>query len=228
MATGQVGFKDNKMVKRVYVQQRENAIINRLNKTREEKHPDLRAEKAEREKDIRRRERMAAQDKVCGAPSVSSTTLYRERDADGYAICRSSKTGRKWKSMRSRSGRRTICTTICIRKTTWRCPAIRIVMRTSWTTSCRQLGGQPSPESRQVGGRCLNENDRVDRSQVNDSAAARLSASLPVSLNVNQGRRPLLISIEVDCRRRRGRLSHTMSTDVLDRCLVTRGEQQWQ
>ncbi|KAI7721462.1 hypothetical protein KC322_g1626, partial [Hortaea werneckii] len=36
MATGQVGFKDNKMVKRVYVQQRENAIINRLNKTREE------------------------------------------------------------------------------------------------------------------------------------------------------------------------------------------------
>ncbi|KAI6843178.1 DUF814-domain-containing protein [Hortaea werneckii] len=63
MATGQVGFKDNKMVKRVYVQQRENAIINRLNKTREEKHPDFRAEKAEREKDIRRRERMAAQDK---------------------------------------------------------------------------------------------------------------------------------------------------------------------
>lgn len=164
MATGQVGFKDNKMVRRVYVQQRENAIINRLNKTREEKHPDLRAEKAEREKDIRRRERIAAQDKVCGATCVSSTILHRERDTDGYATCRSSKTGRKQKNMRSRSGRRNICTTICIRKTTWRCPAIRIAMLTSWTTSCRQLGGQQSSESRQIGDRRLKENKRVDSS----------------------------------------------------------------
>ena len=64
MATGQVGFKDNKMVKRVYVPQRENAVVNRLNKTRVERHPDLREEKAEREKEVRRRERIAAQEKV--------------------------------------------------------------------------------------------------------------------------------------------------------------------
>ena len=36
MATGQVGFKDNKKVKRVYVSARENAIVNRLNKTKVE------------------------------------------------------------------------------------------------------------------------------------------------------------------------------------------------
>ncbi|KAF2764617.1 DUF814-domain-containing protein [Teratosphaeria nubilosa] len=63
MATGQVGFKDNKMVRRVYVEKRENAIVNRLNKTRVEKHPDLRQEKAEREREIRKRERIAQQEK---------------------------------------------------------------------------------------------------------------------------------------------------------------------
>ncbi|KAF2717693.1 DUF814-domain-containing protein [Polychaeton citri CBS 116435] len=63
MATGQVGFKDNKLVKRVYVEKRENAIVNRLNKTKVEKHPDLRAEKADREKELRKRERIQAQDK---------------------------------------------------------------------------------------------------------------------------------------------------------------------
>ncbi|GAB7361121.1 hypothetical protein MBLNU230_g1156t1 [Neophaeotheca triangularis] len=63
MATGQVSFKDNKKVKRVYVQTRENPIVNRLNKTKVEKHPDLREEKAERERELRRRERIATQDK---------------------------------------------------------------------------------------------------------------------------------------------------------------------
>lgn len=64
MATGQVGFHDNKMVRRVYVEKRENAIVNRLNKTKVEKFPDLRQEKADREKDLRRTERIAAQAKV--------------------------------------------------------------------------------------------------------------------------------------------------------------------
>ncbi|KAK1034586.1 Coiled-coil domain-containing protein 25 [Friedmanniomyces endolithicus] len=63
MATGQVGFKDQKMVRRVYVEQRENAIVNRLNKTKVEKYPDLRQEKADREKEERRKERISAQEK---------------------------------------------------------------------------------------------------------------------------------------------------------------------
>lgn len=64
MATGQVGFKDQKLVKRVYVEKRENPIVNRLNKTKVEKHPDLRQEKADRERELRKIERIAAQDKV--------------------------------------------------------------------------------------------------------------------------------------------------------------------
>ncbi|KAK1808318.1 hypothetical protein LTR12_017333 [Friedmanniomyces endolithicus] len=63
MATGQVGFKDQKMVRRVYVEKRENAIVNRLNKTKVEKYPDLRQEKADREKEERRKERISAQEK---------------------------------------------------------------------------------------------------------------------------------------------------------------------
>lgn len=47
MATGQVSFHNQKMVKKVLVQERENVIINRLNKTRVEKFPDLKAEKEE-------------------------------------------------------------------------------------------------------------------------------------------------------------------------------------
>lgn len=64
MATGQVGFKDQKMVRRVYVQKRENTIVNRLNKTKVEKYPDLRQEKADKERELRKKERIAQQDKV--------------------------------------------------------------------------------------------------------------------------------------------------------------------
>ncbi|KAJ5086305.1 coiled-coil domain-containing protein 25 [Penicillium alfredii] len=47
MATGQVTFHNHKLVRKVFVPQRENPIVNRLNKTRVEKFPDLRAEKEE-------------------------------------------------------------------------------------------------------------------------------------------------------------------------------------
>lgn len=64
MATGQVSFFDQKKVKRVYVEKRENAIVNRLNKTKVEKFPDLRQEKADREAELRKRERILQQEKV--------------------------------------------------------------------------------------------------------------------------------------------------------------------
>lgn len=64
MATGQVGFKDQKLVKKVRVEKRENAIVNRLNKTKVEKYPDLRSERAERDREERKKERIAAQGKV--------------------------------------------------------------------------------------------------------------------------------------------------------------------
>ena len=44
MATGQVSFHKEKLVKKVYVKTRENAVINRLNKTKKEMFPDLEAE----------------------------------------------------------------------------------------------------------------------------------------------------------------------------------------
>lgn len=59
MATGQVSFHDQKMVKKIHVPVRENAIVNRLNKTRVEKFPDLRAEKEADLKEKRKVERLA-------------------------------------------------------------------------------------------------------------------------------------------------------------------------
>ncbi|EPE08757.1 coiled-coil domain-containing protein 25 [Ophiostoma piceae UAMH 11346] len=59
MAVGQVSFKDNKKVKRILVPQRENVIVNRLNKTKVEKHPDLRQEKEDRQKELRKRDQSA-------------------------------------------------------------------------------------------------------------------------------------------------------------------------
>lgn len=57
MQTGQVSFHNPKLVRKVFVQERENAIINRLNKTRVAKSPDLRAEKEEFLKKKQREER---------------------------------------------------------------------------------------------------------------------------------------------------------------------------
>ncbi|KAJ1937696.1 hypothetical protein EC988_007815, partial [Linderina pennispora] len=54
MATGQVSFHNPRQVKRVHVKQRENAIVNRLNKTKREEHPDLRQQRADRDKDEKR------------------------------------------------------------------------------------------------------------------------------------------------------------------------------
>jgi hypothetical protein len=64
MATGQIGFHRQKEVKKVHVEKRINEIINRLNKTKLEKFPDLAAEKAEFEKEERRKEKAALQEKV--------------------------------------------------------------------------------------------------------------------------------------------------------------------
>ena len=64
MATGQVGFHDNKKVKRVYVQKRENVIVNRLNKTKVEKYPDLRQERQDRDRELRKKDQKARQERV--------------------------------------------------------------------------------------------------------------------------------------------------------------------
>ncbi|KAI2611017.1 DUF814-domain-containing protein [Hypoxylon fragiforme] len=61
MAVGQVSFKDHRKVKKVLVPQRENAIINRLNKTKIEKQPDLQQEREDRRRELRKRDQAAQQ-----------------------------------------------------------------------------------------------------------------------------------------------------------------------
>lgn len=51
MEVGQVGFHNQKEVKKIRVAKRENFVINRLNKTkREVKNPDLKGEREQRDK----------------------------------------------------------------------------------------------------------------------------------------------------------------------------------
>jgi hypothetical protein len=64
MEVGQVGFKDPRKVKRVLVPQRENPIVNRLNKTKVEKKPDFKQERDDRLKELRRRDQAAFQARV--------------------------------------------------------------------------------------------------------------------------------------------------------------------
>lgn len=80
MATGQVGFKNDKQVKRIHVETRENAIVNRLNKTRVERFPDLRQEKADKEREVRKRERIAQQEKVCESRAWSLRWSHVQTD----------------------------------------------------------------------------------------------------------------------------------------------------
>ncbi|KAF7537946.1 hypothetical protein G7054_g3330 [Neopestalotiopsis clavispora] len=61
MAVGQVSFKDPRKVKRVLVPTRENAIINRLNKTKVEKQPDFAQEREDMLKQRRRKDMAAVQ-----------------------------------------------------------------------------------------------------------------------------------------------------------------------
>jgi len=58
MATGQVSFHDQKKVKKVHVAARENPVVNRLNKTKVEKFPDLREEKESDLREKRKNERL--------------------------------------------------------------------------------------------------------------------------------------------------------------------------
>lgn len=64
MEVGQVGFKDGRKVRRILVPQRENPIVNRLNKTRVEKKPDLKQEKEDRLRELRKRDQASMQLRV--------------------------------------------------------------------------------------------------------------------------------------------------------------------
>lgn len=57
MAVGTVVFHNDQKVKRVYVKERINAVVNRLNKTREVRQVDFEMERQERERAIGRKKK---------------------------------------------------------------------------------------------------------------------------------------------------------------------------
>ncbi|KAI9902334.1 hypothetical protein N3K66_001686 [Trichothecium roseum] len=59
MEVGQVSFKDPRRVRRVLVPQRENPVVNRLNKTKVERKPDLKQEKDDHLRKIRQKDQAA-------------------------------------------------------------------------------------------------------------------------------------------------------------------------
>lgn len=75
MDTGTVSFHNDKLVKRVYVRERDNAIVNRLNKTKVEREVDHEAVKVERERELGRQRRMDANTRV-GLAGASQPTWH--------------------------------------------------------------------------------------------------------------------------------------------------------
>lgn len=64
-------------MKRVLVARRENAIVNRLNKTKVERKPDLQQERDEHLKELQKRERIAQQEKVGLTVTLARRPPYR-------------------------------------------------------------------------------------------------------------------------------------------------------
>lgn len=136
MAVGQVSFKDNKKVKRILVPQRENPIVNRLNKTKVEKYPDLRQEKDDHLRELRKKDQAAQQARVGSSPFTapkpgSLTTAHRKRKKPASP-----------RSARRRSGKRTTPTTSSSPTRTWPARATRIATRTGRTILCRSTRNQ--------------------------------------------------------------------------------------
>jgi hypothetical protein len=77
MEVGQVSFKDPRKVKRILVPQRENPIVNRLNKTKVEKKPDFKQEKDDRTRELRKKDQAVQQARVSTCLRLLSFQLSR-------------------------------------------------------------------------------------------------------------------------------------------------------
>ncbi len=82
MAAGQVSFKDARQVKKVLVPLRENPIINRLNKTKVEKHPDLKQEKDDRQRELRKLDQAVQQQRASISPHPISPERTTKKKAN--------------------------------------------------------------------------------------------------------------------------------------------------
>lgn len=88
MAIGQVGFKDQRKVKKVLVEARTNAIINRLNKTKAERFPDLAVERDGRDRTIRDREKKLMLERVRTLSLNPLHDFMLEREASTLLVMR--------------------------------------------------------------------------------------------------------------------------------------------
>jgi hypothetical protein len=116
-------------VKRILVPQRENPIVNRLNKTKMEKFPDLAMEKEEKLKALRKKDQAAKLERV----SVVFV-LRRETCADNGL--RKKKRQGLHRSGKRRSGRRIMPMMRCSTKLTLMKRTIRIEVKIGRTTLC--------------------------------------------------------------------------------------------
>lgn len=79
MATGQVGFHKDNLVRKVHLKTRENGIINRLNKTKREEYPDL-----EKQKTIHESKTLKEAKEVRMERERAEKALEEERAAERY------------------------------------------------------------------------------------------------------------------------------------------------
>ncbi|KAI8323447.1 cytoplasmic protein, partial [Martensiomyces pterosporus] len=84
MATGQVSFHNPRLVKRVHVKARENAIVNRLNKTKREEYPDLRQQRLGRDKE-EKREKKKEMDKKRAQELKAAKERRHDKEARDYS-----------------------------------------------------------------------------------------------------------------------------------------------
>lgn len=197
MATGQVGFKDQKKVKRVYVAKRENPIVNRLNKTKVEKFPDFRQEKEDRARDLRKKDRTVI------AAKVRQVTHHHRRDtlANSY-FNRQRKRPELQEKEKSWHTREITHTMSGTRKNRSWPLATRTVTRTGKTTSCRGIQVNEINGSRNI--RLV--------SQVNDTLALSFAHNLTKH---NRFSRPLIVPASSYSTFREARSSHLLSVCFL-------------
>jgi uncharacterized protein (UPF0305 family) len=102
METGQVTFHNNKKVKRVFVDKRLNEVVNRLNKTKVERFPDLQLERIQREKIDRKAARqdefanVRRKNERAGDKLTQLAFYFRTRR---YVVWRMKRERLNWKSM---------------------------------------------------------------------------------------------------------------------------------
>jgi len=83
MVDGQVGFHRPENVRKIDVVEKNNAIVNALNKTKEEKYPDLKKEQEKRLEEIRN-ERIALRKKEEKEKRILEEDRRREKEERSY------------------------------------------------------------------------------------------------------------------------------------------------